>query len=293
MTLVVVVLTKNEGIHLDRCLRSVRNIADHIVVVDSFSIDRTQEIAQSFYAAFIQNKFLNQAQQFNFALTQVSNDFDWVLRIDADEYLTPKLVQSIEQALSSPSEFMGFTLKRRMTFAGRLIKHGGLFPVEIVRLFRFGHGVCEERWMDEHIVVDGPVGQLDGELIDDNLKSLTWWIQKHNLYSNREAVEVLKLKYAPDTANKKVAGSAGLKRLIKERIYSKLPVVPKVFAYFLYRYVIRLGFLDGKAGFAFHFLQGFWYRYLVEAKVQEVERCMQTDKVELHEAIDRVLEIKL
>lgn len=293
MRLVVVILTKNEGIHLERCLNSVCIIANYILVVDSFSNDRTQEIAASFNAKFIQNEFLNQAQQFNFALTQLPESVKWVLRIDADEYLTPKLALSIKEVLARPSEVMGYSLKRRMTFAGRLIKHGGLFPVEIVRLFRFGHGVCEERWMDEHIVVDGPVGQLEGELIDDNLKSLTWWIQKHNLYSNREAVEVLKLKYAPDIANKPVAGAAGLKRLIKERIYSKLPVVPKVLAYFLYRYVIRLGFLDSKAGFAFHFLQGFWYRYLVEAKVQEVERCMQKNKVELHEAIDRVLEIKL
>lgn len=293
MMLCVVILTFDEQIHLERCLLSLTSINPLLIVVDSFSNDLTTQVALKHGAKVIQNRFINQAQQFNFALTQIPKDIQWVLRIDADEYLTPKLALSIKEALASPSEVMGYSLKRRMTFAGKLIKHGGLFPVEIVRLFRFGHGVCEERWMDEHIVVDGPVGQLEGELIDDNLKSLTWWIQKHNLYSNREAVEVLKLKYAPNTANKTVAGSAGLKRLIKERIYSKLPVVPKVLAYFLYRYVIRLGFLDGKEGFAFHFLQGFWYRYLVEAKVLEVERCMQTDKVELHEAIDRVLEIKL
>ncbi|KYP10057.1 MAG: glycosyl transferase [Limnobacter sp. CACIAM 66H1] len=291
--LCVVILTFNEEGHLDRCLESLSPLNAFLIVVDSFSSDSTALIASRHNARFIQNRFINQAQQFNFALTELPKDVKWVLRIDADEYLTPKLAHSINEALASPSEVMGYGLKRRMTFAGNLIKHGGLFPVEIVRLFRFGHGVCEERWMDEHIVVDGPVGQLEGELIDDNLKSLTWWIQKHNLYSNREAVEVLKLKYAPNTANKTMAGSAGLKRLIKERIYSKLPVVPKVLAYFLYRYVIRLGFLDGKEGFAFHFLQGFWYRYLVEAKVQEVERCVQTNKVELHEAIERVLEIRL
>lgn len=291
--LCVVILTFNEEVHLDRCLESLRPLNACLTVVDSFSSDSTALIASRHGARLIQNRFINQAQQFNFALTELPKNVKWVLRIDADEYITPKLALSIDEALASPSSVKGYTLKRRMTFAGRLIEHGGLFPVEIVRLFRFGRGVCEERWMDEHIVVDGPVGQLEGELIDDNLKSLTWWIQKHNLYSNREAVEVLKLKYSSVTVSKTVAGSAGLKRLIKERIYSKLPVVPKVLAYFLYRYVIRLGFLDGKEGFAFHFLQGFWYRYLVEVKVQEVERCMQTNKVEFHEAIERVLEIKL
>lgn len=289
----IIVLTFNEQVHLERCLASMEPLQASVLVIDSFSQDDTEAIAKRLGAKFVTNKFVNQAQQFNFALSLLDTDVQWVLRVDADEYLTDELVRSIQGAIHGSNNYSGYSVKRRMTFGGKIMRHGGVFPVEVVRLFRRGRGVCEERWMDEHIVVDGPVGQLDGELIDDNLKSLTWWIEKHNLYSNREAVEVLKLKYGSRVFEKSIGGSAGLKRFIKERVYSKLPVVPKVLAYFLYRYVIRLGFLDGKEGFAFHFLQGFWYRYLVEAKVQEVERCMRRTNVDLNEAIEELLEIKL
>lgn len=293
MKLSIIVLTKNEEVHLSRCLVGVEPLHASVWVIDSFSDDGTEAIAKSHGAKFVTNRFLNQAQQFNFALSLLPSDVQWVLRIDADEYLTDGLIKSILSAVHGADQYAGYSLKRRMTFGRRIMRYGGIFPTEVVRLFRRGKGVCEERWMDEHIVVDGPVGTLEGELIDDNLKSLTWWTQKHNLYSNREAVEVLKLKYGSRSSEKLMVGPAGVKRFVKERIYSRLPVVPKVLAYFLYRYLIRLGFLDGKEGFAFHFLQGFWYRYLVEAKVQEVERCMRRTNVDLNKAIEEVLEVKL
>lgn len=291
--LTVIILTKNEGLHLSRCLESVIHIADFVLVVDSFSTDSTGEIARSFKAKFIENDFINHAQQFNFALTQVPVETKWVLRLDADEYLTPRLCNSIMRALDAKSKFNGFTLKRRIMFCGKLIRFGGIFPVEILRLFRYGEGVCEDRWMDEHIIVKGPVSRLQGELIDDNLNNLTWWIQKHNLYSNREALEILMRRYATVPVKPKIAGFAGVKRFIKEYIYSRLPTLPKVTAYFLYRYIIRAGFLDGREGFAFHFLQGFWYRYLVEAKVDEVEHHLKYKCVDFREAVQQILQIKL
>lgn len=293
MKLVVIILTKNESLHLNRCLTSAKLVSDHLLIVDSFSSDSTRDIARSFGATFIEHAFTNQARQFNYALTQVPEEAKWILRIDADEYLTPQLCISIKQVIDGDSIFAGYRLKRRISFAGRKIRYGGMFPVEITRLFRNGLGECEERWMDEHIKVNGPVGALEGELIDDNLNNLTWWIQKHNLYSNREAVEILKLRYSPAQVKVRLEGRARLKRLVKEHIYSKLPVVPKVFCYFLYRYIICFGFLDGNPGFTFHFLQGLWYRYLVEAKVHEVEMYINRQEVSLDEAVERVLEIKL
>lgn len=292
--LIVIILTYNEGIHLARCIASVLDVASSILVVDSFSTDNTREVVEKYGATFVQNVFVNQAQQFNFALTIIPSGFKWVLRIDADEYLSPSLAESIAQVIKHNDSHDGFYLKRRMAFGGRLINYGGIFPVEVLRLFRAGRGICEERWMDEHILVSGKVGSLQGELIDDNLNTLTWWIQKHNQYSNREAVEILlrrnKLRGEDDMP---LAGRAGLKRLVKDKIYAHLPVVPKVLAYFLYRYVFRFGFLDGKQGFAFHFLQGFWYRFLVEAKVREVERYMAANGDSLDCAAKKILGIKL
>jgi glycosyltransferase involved in cell wall biosynthesis len=298
MKLVAVILTFNEEIHLTRCIASVQEIADEIVVVDCFSTDTTLDIARVHDARVIQKKWVNHAEQFNWALTQLDADTDWVLRIDADEYLTPELIDQIKAGLSCiGSEIDGVICSRRMTFQGKLIRHGGVFPVRVLRLFRFGRGQSENRWMDEHIKVAGPTMNLRGELIDDNLSTLTWWTDKHNKYASREAVDLLNLEYHfmlhDSVASLRGGNQAGIKRWLKEVAYARLPSGFRAFAYFFYRYVIRLGFLDGQAGTAFHFLQGFWYRYLVDTKVIEVKRYMKEKNVNVVLAIERVLGIKV
>lgn len=296
MKLVAVILTFNEERHLARCLSSVQDLTRKVVVVDCFSTDRTLEIANSHGARVIQHPWVNYALQFNWALTQLDADTDWVLRLDADEVLAPALVAAIKEQLPGVGpEIDGLNCGRRMTFQGRLIRYGGVFPVRVLRLFRYGRGQCENRWMDEHIKVAGPTLDLWGEIIDDNLQSLTWWTAKHNSYASREAVDLLNLEYGfmpHDTvASLRGGQQAGVKRWLKERVYARLPRGFRAFAYFLYRYVVRLGFLDGQAGTAFHFLQGFWYRYLVDTKVAEVKRMMSSMGCDVVEAIWRVLEI--
>lgn len=298
MKITAVILTLNEEQHLQRCLVSLREVVNDLVVVDSFSSDGTLSIAAAHGAHVLQHSFESHARQFNWGLNQLNEDTDWILRIDADEYLTPELVAEIRDRLATLSpEVTGVYLRRRMTFQGRLIRHGGVFPVKVLRLFRYGHGECENRWMDEHIKVDGPTTEFTGELIDDNLNSLTWWTEKHNKYACREAVDLLNLEYGfmphDSVAALRGASQAGFKRWLKERVYTRLPGGLRAFVYFLYRYVLRLGFLDGQAGTAFHFLQGFWYRYLVDAKVAEVRRYMRTNGADIREAIDKVLGIRL
>lgn len=298
MKLVAVILTFNEELHLARCIGSLEGVASEIVVADCFSTDATLEIAREYGARVIQREWVNYATQFNWAITQLDVDTDWVLRIDADEYLTPELVSDFKACLAHiNSEVEGVYCGRRMTFQGRLIRHGGVFPIRVLRLFRYGKGECENRWMDEHIKVAGPTLDVQGEIIDDNLNSLTWWTDKHNKYASREAVDLLNLQHHfmphDSVANLRGGNQAGVKRWVKEAIYSRLPGGFRAFAYFFYRYVIRLGFLDGQAGTAFHFLQGFWYRYLVDAKVAEVKRYMQEYEVDIRVAIERVLGIRV
>lgn len=298
MKLTVVILTFNEECHLARCIGSVQDLATEVVVVDCFSTDATLEIARNFGARVVQRPWVNHASQFNWALTQLNADTDWVLRLDADEVLTPALVAEIKERLPNIGpEIDGLYCGRRMTFQGRLIRHGGVFPVRVLRLFRYGRGQCENRWMDEHIKVAGPTLDLQGEIIDDNLQSLTWWTAKHNSYASREAVDLLNLEYSfmpHDTvASLRGGQQAGVKRWLKEQVYARLPGGFRAFVYFFYRYVIRLGFLDGQAGTAFHFLQGFWYRYLVDAKVAEVKRYMRERECGVVEAIRQVLDIQV
>jgi glycosyltransferase involved in cell wall biosynthesis len=295
LDLTVIILTFNEEMHIERALKSVAHICENIIIVDSGSSDRTVELAENFGAKVLENPFINQAEQFNWALTQLSQDTGWVLRLDADEYLTSELCDEITRELMSlPASVSAVALQRRVKFLKQDIKWGGLFPVPIVRLFRYGKGFCENRWMDEHIVVDGDVAVFEGDFIDENLKPLSWWVEKHNMYANREAIEQLNLEFnfltsvtAAEALNK--GKSANTKRWIKTKVYSKLPANVRAGFYFLYRFILRLGFLDKGSARAYHILQGFWYRYLIELKVAEVKRHMHDTGDPICVAIEKIL----
>lgn len=293
--LTVVILTRDEERHIARAIASVQGIAARVFVADSGSTDRTVEIAESLGAEVLHNPWRNYATQFNWALDQLPADTDWVLRLDADEIVTLPLRDQIAAALPGlGSGIDGVVVGRRMTFLGRPIRHGGLFPVRVLRLFRHGRGRCEDRWMDEHIKVDGPVSDLPGEILDDNLNTLSWWTSKHNAYASREVVDILNLEHrfmAYETVADLSGDQAGVKRWLKERVYARMPGGLRAFAYFFYRYVLRLGFLDGREGLAFHVLQGFWYRFLVDAKLYEVRRYMRNQNVDAPTAIREQLDI--
>ncbi len=149
--------------------------------------------------------------------------------------------------------------------------------------------------MDEHITGAEPSITFRGELVDENLRPLTFWTEKHNRYASREAAEMLDLKYRflarTDELEplNSLAGGAASRRWFKTRVYARLPSGIRALGWFLYRYVLRLGLLDGRAGAHFHVLQGLWYRYLVDAKVDEVERRMRDSGTDVATAIREVL----
>jgi len=299
MKLTVLVLTFNEELHLARCLQSILPLTNDIVVVDCFSQDQTIAIAKQNGAKVLERAWENNhSTQVNWALTQLPADTEWVMRIDADEYLTPDLIAQIKAVLPTlASDVEGVTCIRKMVFQGKLIEHGGVGANRVMRIFRYGKGQSEARWMDEHIKISGRSVNLSGVLIDDNLRSLSWWIEKHNNYSSREAVDLLNLKYGfsgtNSVASLKSSTSIGTKRWIKENIYAKLPGGLRAWTYYVWRYIFMMGFLDGAKGAQFHFLQALWYRSLVDAKVAEVERYMTNHKVDPAVAIQKVLGISL
>lgn len=269
----VVILTWNEELNLLKCLKSIEHLADEVFIVDSYSTDKTIEIAKKHGAHVTQREFKNQAEQFNWALDNLNIKNEWILRLDADEVITPELEKEILETVPSVADdISGFYIKRRVYFKGRWIKHGAYYPTWILRLFKNGKARSEDREMDEHIVLlQGKSANLENDFVDENLQPLSWWIERYNKYSTREANAVLAA--AREGVAENLHGSqTERKRWLKNNIYYHAPKFFRAFLYFIYRYVVRFGFLDGVEGLIFHFLQGFWYRFLVDAKLFEAKK---------------------
>lgn len=285
MDISVVILTYNEEIHIKRCIEKVQSIAKDIYIVDSYSEDKTVEIAQNMGAEVYQNKWENNyAKQFNWGLKNLPINTEWVLRLDADEYLLPSLKDEIEDKLTSLSqEVTGVVFKRRHIFMGKWIKRG-TYPVKLLRLFRYQKGICEKRWMDEHIqLLEGKSIELENDFIDHNLRNLNWWTQKHNNYAVREAIDLLdiELDLLDNSDKNKNLGEQASSKRSKKYTYAKQPLFFRSFAYFIYRYFFKFGFLEGKEGFLWHFLQGWWYRTLVDATIWEIKQECGSDKKQI------------
>jgi glycosyltransferase involved in cell wall biosynthesis len=272
-SLTVLILTFNEARHIERAIASVRDVATRIVVVDSGSTDETRNLAAAAGADVFQNPWSNHSRQINWALTNTAIDTCWTFRLDADEIVLPELAASLAPLGSPPTEIMGYTVNRRIHFLGRWLRHGGLYPVRTLRLFRTGYGSCEERWMDEQILVQGPVGHLDADLADINLGNIGWWTAKHNDYATREAIEELlgdRALARDATADSALEPRARFRRWVKLRLYRGLPFGLRALLPFVYRYIVRLGFLDGWQGLSFAVLQAFWFRFLTDVKIREI-----------------------
>lgn len=285
LDLSVIILTYNEEIHIRRCLDNITSIAKDIFIIDSFSTDRTLDIAKEYdKVKILQHQWPgNQAVQFNWALKHLNINTQWVLRLDADEYLLPELIEELQRKLPSMSEDVnGIIFNRRHIFMDKWMKRG-IYPVKLLRVFRYGKGMCEQRLMDEHIqLTEGRAVEFDHDFCDHNLNNLSWFCHKHVNYAIREAVDLLDIELdltgaAESDENKQISAQAQKKRMKKHQ-YAKQPLFWRSFAYFCYRYFLKGACLDGKIGFVWTFLQGWWYRTLVDAKIFEIKRICGNDR---------------
>lgn len=275
--LTVVILTKNEEKNLRKCIESFRGIPKRIIVVDSYSTDSTVDVAKSLGAEVVEHRFENHAAQFNWAIENLDIDTMWVSKMDADEEWLPELAEEIENKLYKLSDNVkGVILRRRVYFMGRWLRHGGKYPELLLRIFRAGYGMSEMKMMDEHLIItDGDTVTFENDFIDNNNKSLEWWINKHNWYSNKEVLD--RQMKTDNNSNESVNDTttsfqAKMKRFLKNNGYYSLPKFFRAHIYFIYRYYFRLGFLDGLEGKIYTFLQAYWYRFLVDAKMYECEK---------------------
>ncbi len=282
--LTVVILTKNEEKNLRKCIKSFRGIAKRFVIVDSGSTDGTKELCETLdnelrkngaSLDFYFNTWISYANQLNWALDNTNITTEWTMRMDADEELLEELANEIDEKLMDiKAPINGIVVRRRLIFMGRWIKHGGRYPELLLRIFRTGKASCEMKLMDEHIVLsEGEVVTFKNDLADNNQKDLDWWTSKHNWYSNREVLDYqMSLSGESFAEAGGSSGQAKIKRIVKNKGYYRLPIFLRAHLYFIYRYWIKLGFLDGPEGRIFHFLQAYWYRFLVDAKLYQCNK---------------------
>ena len=293
LDITVIILTYNEELHIRRCLENVCPIARKVYVIDSPSTDNTVTICNEFEnVEVVVHKYPgNQAEQFNWALDNVKIETEWVLRLDADEYLTDGLKKEMNEKLNRlPLSTSAVVLPLGRAFMGRILKHGIVNGVKMIRLFRYGNVRYEQRLMDEHLeVLEGNTITFENNFIDDSLLSLSKFIDKHNNYSSREAALLLdeeyNLTFLPKSETSQTYASEVSAKRAQKAKYAKMPLFWRSLGYFIYRYILKLGFLDGKEGFLWDFLQGWWYRTLVDAKIYECKKACGDDR----EAIKRYI----
>ena len=281
--LTALILTYNEEMHLQRCIDSLKQVCDEIIIVDSFSSDSTKEIAIKNHVKFFQNKWINYATQFNWGLENTNISSDWVLRIDADEYLSEELQKEISNKLPDLEQSIkGVFIKRLMYFQGKPLKKGGMYPIRHIKLWRRGFAYCEQRWMDERMkLLEGDTTEFKGDLIDHNLNNLSWWTAKHNSYATREAIDILNGVYnftEAQSLNATLFGTGEERRRWFKKKYLGLPLFVRPVLFWFIRYFIQGAFLEGKNGFVWTSLQCGWYRFLVDAKIQEAFKVAGKDK---------------
>lgn len=270
----VIILTYNEEVNIRVCLESVKDLTDEIFIVDSYSTDKTLEIAREYTDKIYQNTWVHWAHQRNWALDNLPLQTDWVLFLDADERLTPELRQEIAITLQAKKlEVQGYYIKRNFYFLSRWLKHGGYKKDYILRLIKKNQARSVGSGAREYVTITGNIGLLQSYMIHEDKKDLSFWIDKHNKLAILEAQELLVKKTDPISnysSEKKVTIEHARRIWLREKIWVKMPLFIRPFFYFIYRYVVQLGFLDGKAGLIYCFLHGLWYPFLVDAKYYEL-----------------------
>jgi glycosyltransferase involved in cell wall biosynthesis len=279
----IIILTYNEEANLRSCLESIKDFFDEIFLVDSFSTDKTLEIAREYTDKIYQNPFVDWVQQRNWALENLPFSYDWALFLDADERLTRELCVEISNTVKATDQsFDGYYIRRNFYFLGRWLKHGGYQKDYVLRLIKKdkAHFVATGGFR-EKIVLTGKMGTLTNPMLHEDHNQLTIWIQKQDKRATMDAKEMV--------ARQAVISKTELfdkKHLehyyriwLQEKIWPRLPLFIRPFIRFLYNYILRLGFLDGKEGFVYWFLMALWYPLLVDAKYLELIKAKEPSTI--------------
>lgn len=280
----IIILTSNEFLHIKRAISNALMLTKNVFVVDSFSTDGTIEIAESLGVKVFQYEWTdssNFSKKINWALDNLPIKTKWLIRLDADEYFLEETLVNLSGLLEKVDDDVnGLTLNRRILFLGGWIKYGGQYPRPSLRIFRSGCIRYEHRLLDEHVnVVGNKILNLPLDFVDENLNDISSWIIKHDKYSILEALEMIHQELGLFERFDDLRSIGELQLLAKKNkaVYSRLPLYWRAFFYFIYRYILKGGFLDGRPGFLWNFYQGWWYRTMVDTKINEINKACGKD----------------
>jgi glycosyltransferase involved in cell wall biosynthesis len=287
----VVVLTWNEEENLARCLESLSPLGCPVFIVDSGSTDATLDIARRYRAHCFHHAFQTHNEQWAWALGNLPLESEWVFGLDADQSLTPELAAELKHRFSNPiaADIDGFYVTRRQIFRGRWIRHGGYYPKRLLKIFRLGKVLFDRTdLVDHHFYVSGRTMILDHDIVEDNRKEddIIFWIQKHTRYATLVAAEEYQRgngHAAP--IRPALLGSPDQRGLALRAWWRRLPLFVRPSLYFIYRYFGLGGWMDGKQGFLFHFLHAYWFRVVVDAKLDEIS-AFRADSVSKKAAVN-------
>ncbi|QXV67086.1 glycosyltransferase family 2 protein [Mucilaginibacter sp. 21P] len=273
----IIILTYNEEKNIEACLKSTLPLNSNIYIVDSGSTDNTLAICRKFTGNIFDHPFENYAAQRNWALANLPLQGTWIFNVDADHRISEELALELNAILSTQTDadLNGFLISRRTIFMDKWIKHGGHYPTYHANMFRRGYGSCEDKLYDQHFLVNGRTKILKGDIIDIITDSINTFVTRHNHWATLEAQYQFAKKNKPDSTEliqPKFWGNPMQRRRYLKNKYESFPLFVRPVIYFLIRYFIKLGFLDGKTGFVFHFLQGFWFRMMIDIKVYELQK---------------------
>lgn len=259
----VIIMTLNEEENIEQCLQSVYGWSDDVHIVDSNSADHTIDIAKKYTNNIHTIKEAHFSNIRNWVFSTIPLKYEWILFVDADEWLTEELKNEIIQKINSDIEEIGFRVPRRFIFLNKWLKHGGMYYAE-ARLYKRGKIHYIPDGDVECAIFEGKSGILENYMVHQDLKPFSTWIDKHNTYSLRAAK-----RYMDERIGE--IDNAITRRSQLKKIGDKVPLLLRPFLMFFYIYFIKLGFLDGKEGLIYHLHHAFWYQLLIYTKVKEME----------------------
>jgi glycosyltransferase involved in cell wall biosynthesis len=276
INITAIVCTYNEELHIERCIKTLKKICNQIIVVDSFSNDSTVKISKDLGAEVYFKEYITFSEKLNYAIKNYEIKGDWVLRIDADEFMDEELLTNLKNLKDLKNNVTGLRIARKIKFLGKELMHSGMYPIFHLKIWKKGHAFCEERWMDERMVLTkGDVITVKGNIIDDNKNSLSSWSIKHSVYAAKEAADYFQIKYnllSDQKINHSLFGTSEERRRFFKMVYLKTPLFVRPFVFFVIRYFFQLGFIEGYRGLIWNILQGFWYRFLVDSIIYDCNR---------------------